>query len=68
MECGEQCVIPGGITMMPELCADNCGTVSIQEKVSLFIQIQKPVRHFHFISMLFSIVHFHCKFSSILPA
>ena len=23
MECGEQCVIVAGITMMPELCADN---------------------------------------------
>ena len=32
MECGEQCVVPAGITMMPELCADNWGTV--QEEVS----------------------------------
>ena len=32
MECGEQCVITGGITMMPELCADNWGTV--QKEVS----------------------------------
>ena len=27
MECGEQCVAMAGITMMPELCADNWGTV-----------------------------------------
>ena len=27
MECGEQCVVIGGITMMPELCADNWGTM-----------------------------------------
>ena len=25
MECGEQCVIIAGITMMPESCADNWG-------------------------------------------
>ena len=37
MECGEQCVQIAGITMMPELCADNWGTVSTQVKVrSLF--------------------------------
>ena len=32
MECGEQCVVMiiTGITMMPELCADNWGTVSTQ--------------------------------------
>ena len=34
MECGEQCVTITGITMMPESCADNWGTVSTQEKVS----------------------------------
>ena len=33
MECGEQCVIMAGITMMPESCADNWGTVSTQEEV-----------------------------------
>ena len=27
MECGEQCVTMAGIVMMPELCADNWGTV-----------------------------------------
>ena len=27
MECGEQCVVITGITMMPEFCADNWGTV-----------------------------------------
>ena len=27
MECGEECVIGAGITMMPELCADSWGTV-----------------------------------------
>ena len=36
MECGEQCVIETGITMMPELCADNWGTVSTQVQVSWF--------------------------------
>ena len=30
MECGEQCVMLGGITMMLELCADNWVTVSAQ--------------------------------------
>ena len=34
MECGEQCVIIGGMTMMPELCVDNWGTVSTWVKVS----------------------------------
>ena len=34
MECGEQCVIMAGIIMMPELCADNWGTVSTQVEVS----------------------------------
>ena len=37
MECGEQCVIMAGITMIPELCADNWGTVTAQEEVSSFI-------------------------------
>ena len=27
MECGEQCVTVVGITTMPELCADNWGTM-----------------------------------------
>ena len=40
MECGEQCVTMAGITMMPELCADNWGTVSTQEEVCCqFIQM-----------------------------
>ena len=30
MECGGQYVMLDGITMMPELCADNWGTVSMQ--------------------------------------
>ena len=34
MECGEQCVIMTGITMMPELCADSWATVV---EVSSFI-------------------------------
>ena len=34
MECGEQCLAFTGITMLPELCADNWGTVSTQVKVS----------------------------------
>ena len=34
MECGEQCVAMAGITMMPELCADNWGTVSTRMEVS----------------------------------
>ena len=37
MECGEQCVIMAGITMMPELCADNWGTMSTQVEVSSYI-------------------------------
>ena len=32
MECGEQCVTVAGITMMPELCADNWGTVEVSLK------------------------------------
>ena len=40
MEFGEQCVIMAGITMMPELCADNWGTVSTWVEVSCwFIQM-----------------------------
>ena len=27
MECGGQCVVVTGITMMPELCADNWGSL-----------------------------------------
>ena len=34
MECGEQYVIVAGITMMPELCVDNWGTVWTQVEVS----------------------------------
>ena len=34
MECGEQCVAMTGLTMMPELCADNWGTVSTWVEVS----------------------------------
>ena len=37
MECGEQCVIMAGIIMMPELCADNWGTVSTQVEVGSYI-------------------------------
>ena len=37
MECGEQYVIITGITMMPELCADSWGTMSIEVEVSSFI-------------------------------
>ena len=37
MECGEQCVQIAGITMMPELCADNWGTVSTQMEVGSYI-------------------------------
>ena len=34
MECGGQCVIVAGMTMMPQLCVDNWGTVSTREEVS----------------------------------
>ena len=34
MECGEQCVMMAGITMMPELCAGNWDTMSTQVKVN----------------------------------
>ena len=27
MECGEECVVITGITVMPKSCADNWGTV-----------------------------------------
>ena len=37
MECGEQSVAGTGITMMPELCADNWGTVSTQVEVGSYI-------------------------------
>ena len=37
MDCGEQCVIEAGITMMPESCADNWGTMSTQVEVSSYI-------------------------------
>ena len=42
MECGEQCVVTGGIiiltkvTMLPELCAGNWGMMSTQVEVSYF--------------------------------
>ena len=35
MECGGQCVTLVGTTMMPELCADNWGTVSMQVSFAL---------------------------------
>ena len=41
MECGEQCAIMAGITMMPELCADNWG---IWTEVSSFINWEKNCR------------------------
>ena len=34
MECGEQCIIVTGITMMPELCADNWATAIALVEVS----------------------------------
>ena len=40
MECGEQCVttlIMVGISAMPELCADNWGTMSMEVEVSYFV-------------------------------
>ena len=37
MECGEECVIMVGISTMPELCADNWGTMSMQVEVSFFV-------------------------------
>ena len=37
MECGEQCVAMAGVTMMPELCANNWGTVSTQVEVNIHI-------------------------------
>ena len=36
MECGEQCVVMAGITMMPELCADSWGMMSITVSCSLY--------------------------------
>ena len=36
MECGEQCVIITGITMMPELCADNWDMMSTTVSYSLY--------------------------------
>ena len=35
MECGEQCVIVAGITMMPESCADNWDMMSTTVSYSL---------------------------------
>ena len=35
VECGGQCVTLIGITMMPELCADNWVTVSMQVSFAL---------------------------------
>ena len=46
MECGEQCVVSGitGITMMPELCADNWDTMSTQVEVcKLYSFIRKRI-------------------------
>ena len=40
MECGEQCVMITGITMMQELCADNW---DIWVKVISFIHCEKIV-------------------------
>ena len=37
MECGEECVVLIGmvcLAIIPELCADSWGTMSMQEKVS----------------------------------
>ena len=34
VECGGQCVTLAGVAMMPELCADNWGTVSAQVGLS----------------------------------
>ena len=36
MECGEQCVVPSqtGVTLMPELCADNWAMEITQVEVS----------------------------------
>ena len=34
VECGEPCVVVTGITLRPELCADNWGTMSTQVEVS----------------------------------
>ena len=40
MDCGGQCVMITGITMMPELCADNWVTASAQvDKVELGIRL-----------------------------
>ena len=43
MEYGEQCVIMAGITMLPELCADNWDTMWTQMEVSLFIHLESSV-------------------------
>ena len=37
MECGGQCVVITGIAILPELCAGNLGTMSMQEEVSWYI-------------------------------
>ena len=39
MDCGGQCVTLAGITMMPESCADNWDTVSMQVVLSIFVAI-----------------------------
>ena len=44
MECGEQCVAMAGMTMMPELYADNWGTMSTQKEVSYKEQLYKSYR------------------------
>ena len=51
MECGEQCVVTmAGITMMPELCADNWDTMWTQVKVSLFTYSERLYRKIGIIS------------------
>ena len=39
MECGGQCVTPVGVAVMPELCADNWVTASVQVGLSMFVVI-----------------------------
>ena len=37
MECGGQCVVITGIKILPESCAGNFGTMSMQEEVCWYI-------------------------------
>ena len=39
MECGGQCVTLVGVAVMPELCADNWVTASVQVGLSMFVVI-----------------------------